>query len=84
MTVLVAGAEGVRTTDISNPPEARMGAMSMGNFRLWGVGKGVYGGQMARARTSCECILREQDWTQRLEERRMDVLSGVDNLIWEN
>lgn len=41
---------------------------------------------MARARTSCECILRAQDWTQRLEEPacRMEEEAGAAIFMWVN
>lgn len=42
---------------------------------------GRYGGQIASARTSCECMRFEVDWTQR-EDGRMDffaVLSGLES-----
>ena len=76
--VLEGRAAGVRTTDMSRPPEASIGATSKGNWRrcLWEGGRGVYGGQIARARTSCEWRRREMDWTQRWEvrERREEVV----------
>lgn len=39
--LLEANAAGVNTTDISNPPDANIGAMSMGNFRLWDKARGL-------------------------------------------
>lgn len=61
-TVLDGGAAGVRVTDMSNPPDARRGEISEGQdgstLLRW-----LCGGQMASARTSCECMRREQEWT---------------------
>ena len=63
--VAVGSAAGVTTTDMSRPPETRTGAMSVGKCRWCDGGKGVGGGQIASARTSCEWRRREQDWTHR-------------------
>ena len=61
--------------------------MSVGKCRWCGGGRGVCGGQMVSARTSCECSRREQDCTHRPEsrEKRGDGSVDVrDVLTYEN
>lgn len=53
-------AAGEKDTAMSHPPEASTGA----RWGLSGAAWGVYGGNTARARTSCECILLAPDKTQ--------------------
>src|SRR5262245_30073535 len=81
MIVLEGRAAGVVTTDMSSPPETRMGAMSTTSCRLYGGGRGAYGGHMASERTSCECKRRETDWTHRQEERRTE---DAELAVWRN
>lgn len=82
--VFVERAAGVNTTVMSRPPDARMGATSIGYLRLWEEGRMVYGGHIAKARTSCACSLREADWTQRLAGDFVVVELFCCALIYEN
>ena len=66
--VLEGRAAGVIVTDTSRPPEARMGATSMGKTFLYAGGSGVCVGQVAIALTSCECRRRLQVCTQWLDK----------------
>lgn len=76
VVVLSADAHGAKTGDASKPPDTRIGEIPE-NIEPFGVAAertlletGRYGGHIARARTSCECMRLDVEEIQRVEAPR--------------